>query len=76
MLRLALPHWCDVDEVIGARRREEREEGGEGCFAWYINLILWIPDRDGGRKGGGRGWVSPSLNIHRKEGIEIGCNRI
>lgn len=32
---------------------------------------------DGGEEGDGRGvGLSPILNIHRKEGIEIGCNRI
>ena len=59
-----------------------RENGGGwgGCFARYINLILWILDRRWEERDGwlGDGWrlVSSSLNIHRKEGIEIGCNRI
>lgn len=52
------------------------EEGGEGCFVLYINLILWTSDR-WYEEDGRQGWtVLLSLNIHRKEGIEIGCNRI
>ena len=60
--------------------RDVGRENGEGCFARYINLILWILDRWWEEKDGwlGGGWrlASSSLNIHRKEGIEIGCNRI
>lgn len=68
-------------------RGEETSGEGEGCFARYINLILWILDRwwkestgrgGSGRVGRRRAFLLPphSLNIHRKEGIEIGCNRI
>lgn len=58
---------------------DRRRWRGEGAvLPRYINLILWILDR-WWKESAAAGPSPPprrSLNIHRKEGIEIGCNRI
>jgi hypothetical protein len=63
-----------VDETVGegcaGRRRAESEWYGEGCFARYINLILWIPDRwwkEEARSGVKWGWEDDGVALARFE---------